>query len=115
MHAKSDFFRSNFYGAFKVLGGASQAPLGPRLHKIKAHVKIDELPQHSLEWRRAKGNDAADRMAKQAAGKANQPSVNEIESQAAQDKLLVKYLRYDMLPKLCRSGQQWRQERVPKV
>ena len=69
IHQKRNFSRSDFYGAFKVLAGASQAPLGPRLHKTKAHVDIESLAPGSEEWRRAEGNDAADKLAKIAAAR----------------------------------------------
>eukprot|EP00959_Pyramimonas_sp_CCMP1952_P214427 4487124-Pyramimonas_sp.AAC.1 len=94
MHQKPQFSRSAFYGAFQVLARASMAPIGPRLHNIKAHVDIESLAPGSEEWRRAKGNDAADRYAKIAAARGPQLSTNELGQQVAQTAPLKKYLRY---------------------
>eukprot|EP00959_Pyramimonas_sp_CCMP1952_P002682 55284-Pyramimonas_sp.AAC.1 len=70
------------------------APIGPRLHNINAHVDIESLTPGSEEWRRAKGNDAADRYAKIAAARGHQLSTNELEQQIAQAALLKKCLIY---------------------
>ena len=91
VHLKKQVSPFRLMGPSRSLEGSTAAPLGPRLHKIEARVDIESLAQGSDEWRRAKGNEAADKYAKFAAAKGPRPSTHEIEHQTAQKKMPQKF------------------------
>eukprot|EP00959_Pyramimonas_sp_CCMP1952_P120416 2518020-Pyramimonas_sp.AAC.1 len=66
--------------AYACSEGPRWPPPGPSLRKATAHVDAAALTPGSDQWRHAKCNGAADRMAKVAAARAPQPGQHEAEA-----------------------------------
>ena len=88
-------YSGNYYSGIRCMirSGRAWQPQS-RVIKVKAHQDLEALDPVSLEWWMAKGNDHADRIAKQAAERFGRPSPAERDIYRLQEEALESLLRY---------------------